>query len=108
MYDRGFDSVSGCSEDALIRRIESLPIETAYGRFELRVYETVGDPLIHIAAVLRGALGRLIRHQRKRQYKQNRCWCGCIRSICWGMCLKRWGLGVRRGIIRGKELQAAR
>ncbi|HUO09074.1 MAG TPA: 3,4-dihydroxy-2-butanone-4-phosphate synthase [Phycisphaerae bacterium] len=36
-------------QDALIRRIESLPIETPYGRFDLRVYETVGDPLIHVA-----------------------------------------------------------
>ena len=36
-------------KDALIRRIESLPLNTAYGPFTLRVYETVGDPLIHIA-----------------------------------------------------------
>ncbi|MGN6368183.1 MAG: 3,4-dihydroxy-2-butanone-4-phosphate synthase [Phycisphaerae bacterium] len=36
-------------QDALIRRIESLPIETPAGPFTLRVYETVGDPLIHVA-----------------------------------------------------------
>jgi 3,4-dihydroxy 2-butanone 4-phosphate synthase/GTP cyclohydrolase II len=35
--------------DALIKRLESLPIETPHGHFELRVYETVGDPLIHVA-----------------------------------------------------------
>jgi len=36
-------------QDALIRRLESLPIETPAGPFTLRVYETVGDPLIHVA-----------------------------------------------------------
>jgi 3,4-dihydroxy 2-butanone 4-phosphate synthase/GTP cyclohydrolase II len=40
--------------DALIRRIDSLPIQTPYGPFELRVYETVGDPLIHVALCLGG------------------------------------------------------
>jgi 3,4-dihydroxy 2-butanone 4-phosphate synthase/GTP cyclohydrolase II len=33
----------------LINRIESLPIETEFGPFELRVYETVGDRLLHVA-----------------------------------------------------------
>ncbi len=36
-------------QDALIRRLESLPIQTPFGSFDLRVYETVGDPLIHVA-----------------------------------------------------------
>ncbi len=36
-------------QDTLIHRIESLPIDTPQGRFDLRVYETVGDPLLHIA-----------------------------------------------------------
>jgi 3,4-dihydroxy 2-butanone 4-phosphate synthase/GTP cyclohydrolase II len=35
--------------DALIRRLDSLPIQTPHGPFDLRVYETVGDPLIHVA-----------------------------------------------------------
>ena len=29
-------------QDTLIRRIESLPIETPWGKFDLRAYETVG------------------------------------------------------------------
>jgi len=36
-------------QDALVRRIESLAIDTAHGRFDLRVYETIGDPLVHVA-----------------------------------------------------------
>jgi 3,4-dihydroxy 2-butanone 4-phosphate synthase/GTP cyclohydrolase II len=36
-------------QDTLIRRIESLPVETPQGQFDLRVYETVGDPLVHLA-----------------------------------------------------------
>ena len=36
-------------QDTLIRRLESLPIQTPHGRFDLRVYETAGDPLLHIA-----------------------------------------------------------
>ncbi len=44
--------------DALVQRIESLPINTPYGPFELRVYETVGDPLIHIA-LCKGGIGEL-------------------------------------------------
>jgi 3,4-dihydroxy 2-butanone 4-phosphate synthase / GTP cyclohydrolase II len=35
--------------DTLINRIESLPIDTDFGRFDLRVYETVGDRLLHVA-----------------------------------------------------------
>jgi 3,4-dihydroxy 2-butanone 4-phosphate synthase/GTP cyclohydrolase II len=41
-------------QDTLIRRIESLPITTPQGKFELRVYETVGDPLLHIALCVGG------------------------------------------------------
>jgi 3,4-dihydroxy 2-butanone 4-phosphate synthase / GTP cyclohydrolase II len=37
------------AQETLIRRIESLPIGTPHGRFDLRVYETVGDPLVHVA-----------------------------------------------------------
>jgi len=44
--------------EALIRRIDCLPIETAYGPFELRVYETVGDPLLHVALCC-GGIGDL-------------------------------------------------
>lgn len=36
-------------QDTLIRRLESLPISTPEGPFTLRVYETVGDPLLHLA-----------------------------------------------------------
>jgi 3,4-dihydroxy 2-butanone 4-phosphate synthase/GTP cyclohydrolase II len=36
-------------QDALIRRLETVAIETSHGPFDLRVYETVGDPLIHVA-----------------------------------------------------------
>lgn len=35
--------------DTLVRRIDSLPIETDFGRFDLRVYETLGDRLLHLA-----------------------------------------------------------
>lgn len=44
--------------DTLIRRIQSLPIQTAYGPFDLIVYETVGDPLIHVA-LCAGGVGKL-------------------------------------------------
>jgi 3,4-dihydroxy 2-butanone 4-phosphate synthase / GTP cyclohydrolase II len=37
------------AQETLIRRIESLPIDTPHGPFDLRVYETLGDPLIHLA-----------------------------------------------------------
>ena len=36
-------------QDTLIRRIESLPVRLPEGEFALRVYETVGDPLVHLA-----------------------------------------------------------
>jgi len=36
-------------QDALVKRIDSLTIHTAFGPFTLHVYETVGDPLIHVA-----------------------------------------------------------
>jgi len=36
-------------ENTLIQRVESLPIDTTFGHFTLRVYETIGDPLIHVA-----------------------------------------------------------
>jgi 3,4-dihydroxy 2-butanone 4-phosphate synthase/GTP cyclohydrolase II len=45
-------------QDTLIRRIESLPIELPEGKFDLRVYETVGDPLLHIALCY-GGIGEL-------------------------------------------------
>ncbi|HVX83464.1 MAG TPA: 3,4-dihydroxy-2-butanone-4-phosphate synthase [Phycisphaerae bacterium] len=35
--------------DTLIRRLESLPLATPEGPFTLRIYETVGDPLVHLA-----------------------------------------------------------
>jgi 3,4-dihydroxy 2-butanone 4-phosphate synthase/GTP cyclohydrolase II len=35
--------------DTLIRRLESLPLTTPEGPFTLRIYETVGDPLVHLA-----------------------------------------------------------
>src|SRR4051812_4063864 len=44
--------------DALIKRLESLPIETPHGPFDLRVYETIGDPLIHVALCC-GGIGDL-------------------------------------------------
>lgn len=45
-------------QDTLIRRIESLPIDMPEGRFDLRVYETVDDPLLHIALCC-GGVGAL-------------------------------------------------
>src|SRR5262249_42802731 len=45
-------------QDTLIRRLESLPIDLPEGRFDLRVYETVGDPLVHIALCC-GGIGDL-------------------------------------------------
>ncbi len=36
-------------QDTLIRRVESAPLHTAFGQFDLRVYETTGDSLIHLA-----------------------------------------------------------
>lgn len=37
------------AHDTLIRRLASYPLQTEHGHFDLRVYETVGDPLLHIA-----------------------------------------------------------
>ena len=45
-------------QDCLIRRLESLPVDLPEGRFDLRVYETVGDPLVHIALCC-GGIGEL-------------------------------------------------
>jgi 3,4-dihydroxy 2-butanone 4-phosphate synthase / GTP cyclohydrolase II len=36
-------------QDTLIRRIESVPVRLPQGPFVLHVYETLGDPLIHLA-----------------------------------------------------------
>ena len=41
-------------EETLVRRLESLPIQTPWGPFDLRVYETLGDPLIHLALCVGG------------------------------------------------------
>jgi 3,4-dihydroxy 2-butanone 4-phosphate synthase/GTP cyclohydrolase II len=41
-------------QDTLIRRIESLPIMLPEGKFNLIAYETIGDPLIHIALTAGG------------------------------------------------------
>ncbi len=43
-------------QDTLIRRIENLPVQTPQGEFTLRVYETVGDNLLHLA-LTRGGVG---------------------------------------------------
>ncbi len=41
-------------QDTLVHRIENLPIDTDFGRFELRaMYETVADRLLHLALCLR-------------------------------------------------------
>jgi 3,4-dihydroxy 2-butanone 4-phosphate synthase / GTP cyclohydrolase II len=37
------------ASDTLIHRIETLPIQLPEGAFTLHVYETVGDPLLHLA-----------------------------------------------------------
>ncbi len=36
-------------QDTLIRRLDSLPVHLPEGAFELRIYETIGDPLLHLA-----------------------------------------------------------
>jgi 3,4-dihydroxy 2-butanone 4-phosphate synthase/GTP cyclohydrolase II len=36
-------------QETLIRRLESLPVRLPQGPFELHVYETLGDPLLHLA-----------------------------------------------------------
>jgi 3,4-dihydroxy 2-butanone 4-phosphate synthase/GTP cyclohydrolase II len=55
-------------QDTLIRRLESLPVELPEGRFDLRVYETVGDPLIHLALTC-GGVGE-IDHATKKAFVQ--------------------------------------
>lgn len=44
--------------DTLIRRIQTVPIQTAYGPFDLITYETIGDPLVHVA-LCTGGIGQL-------------------------------------------------
>jgi 3,4-dihydroxy 2-butanone 4-phosphate synthase/GTP cyclohydrolase II len=56
-------------QDALIRRLESLPIQTPFGAFDLRVYETVGDPLIHLALCC-GGVGEIDSATRKAVVQQ--------------------------------------
>jgi 3,4-dihydroxy 2-butanone 4-phosphate synthase / GTP cyclohydrolase II len=36
-------------QDTLIRRLDSVPVRLPQGLFDLRVYETLGDPLVHLA-----------------------------------------------------------
>jgi 3,4-dihydroxy 2-butanone 4-phosphate synthase/GTP cyclohydrolase II len=36
-------------QDTLIRRLRSMPVQTEYGLFDMIVYETVGDNLLHLA-----------------------------------------------------------
>jgi len=45
-------------QDTLIRRIEDMPLETDFGRFDLRVYETIGDRLLHLALCC-GGVGQI-------------------------------------------------
>jgi 3,4-dihydroxy 2-butanone 4-phosphate synthase/GTP cyclohydrolase II len=40
--------------DTLVRRLDALPVTTPFGAFTLLVYETVGDPLIHLALTTGG------------------------------------------------------
>jgi 3,4-dihydroxy 2-butanone 4-phosphate synthase / GTP cyclohydrolase II len=55
-------------QDTLIRRLESLPVQLPQGNFNLVVYETIGDPLLHLALCcgtvgnLDSATGRAIPH----------------------------------------------
>lgn len=45
-------------QDTLIHRLDSLPVQLPQGAFDLRVYETVGDPLLHLALCC-GGVGNL-------------------------------------------------
>jgi 3,4-dihydroxy 2-butanone 4-phosphate synthase/GTP cyclohydrolase II len=45
-------------KDTLIRRLETLPIQLPQGRFNLVVYESIGDPLLHLALCC-GTVGTL-------------------------------------------------
>jgi 3,4-dihydroxy 2-butanone 4-phosphate synthase / GTP cyclohydrolase II len=45
-------------QDTLIKRLDCLPVRLPQGAFDLRVYESIGDPLIHIALCC-GGIGAL-------------------------------------------------
>ena len=81
-------------QDTLIRRIESLPIDTPQGRFDLRVYETVGDTLLHVAACA-AAAWEMDAGTKKAVAHASRCWCACTRI--WG-CVSGGGDGFGAGI----------
>jgi 3,4-dihydroxy 2-butanone 4-phosphate synthase/GTP cyclohydrolase II len=42
--------------ESLVKRIESRELKTAFGLFDLHVYETLGDPLLHLA-ITSGGVG---------------------------------------------------
>lgn len=44
--------------EALVKRIASMELKTAYGTFDLHVYETLNDPLLHLA-VTSGGVGAI-------------------------------------------------
>lgn len=44
--------------DALVKRIESTELKTAFGTFDLHVYETLNDPLLHLA-ITTGGVGAI-------------------------------------------------
>ncbi|MHB1768548.1 MAG: 3,4-dihydroxy-2-butanone-4-phosphate synthase [Phycisphaerae bacterium] len=44
--------------DALVKRIESTELKTAFGKFDLHVYETLNDPLLHLA-ITSGGVGAI-------------------------------------------------
>ncbi len=44
--------------DALVKRIESTELKTAFGTFDLHVYETLNDPLLHVA-ITSGGVGNI-------------------------------------------------
>ncbi len=95
--------------DALIRRIESLPIETSYGAFELRVYETVGDPLIHIALCC-GGVGEIdpaTPPPKKAVVQEEPVLVRMHSEHLLGDVFGAVGIGCAAGHHSGKELQAA-
>ena len=60
------------------------PADRITGRkFTLRVYETVGDPLIAASAAAASAIWT--HTHADRRHMPIRFWSACIRSICWGM-----------------------
>jgi 3,4-dihydroxy 2-butanone 4-phosphate synthase/GTP cyclohydrolase II len=93
-------------EDALIRRIESLPIETAFGAFELRVYETVGDPLIHIALCC-GGVGEIDPATKKAVVRGEPVLVRMHSEHLLGDVFGAVGVGCAAGNNSGRELQAA-